>query len=113
MKILITVLLTLLTAAAVSAGSIVGYKALTSHSEPDIVVAVSARCQQRVSLEKTVDMTGSQCLQGDRIVHTSSTTLYYIINSRLQITVRTSEGSTYQVDTPLTTNVSVGDPWPQ
>jgi hypothetical protein len=112
MRILITVLLTLLATAAVSAGSIVVYKVLTTHSEPDRVVAVSAICQA-VAQGKTLDLTGSRCQEGDRTVDTSPNSSYAIINSRLQLTVRTSKGSTYQVDTLLTTDVSVGDPWPQ
>ena len=106
MKILVTVLLTLVIAATISALSIVSYVALTSDSEPtpqpDRVVAVLVKCQVWVTGGKALDLTGSECQQADRAV-----------NYRTQVTVRTSEGSTYQIDVPTTTKVAVGDTWPK
>jgi len=112
MKILVTVLLTLVIAATISALSIVSYKAVTSDSEPtpqpDRVVAVLAKCQILVTLDKTYEMTGSECQQGDRPYGD-----LVIVNSHLQLTVRTSQGSTYEIDVPTSTDVSVGDTWPK
>ena len=119
-KITVAVVLTLLIAATVSALSIVSCKAPTSDSEPipqpDRVIAVLAKCQQtreqphdiRDNLRNpiplyVVDQTGSECLTGKR----------NISNPRLQITVRTAQGSTYQLEVPITTKVAVGDVWPK
>ena len=105
-NITVAVLATLLIAATISALSIVSYKAVTGHSEPtpqpDRVVAVLAKCQSYVP-QKTLDLSGPDC-QNRKLT---------IINSRLQLTVRTPEGSTYQIDVPTTTDVSVGDTWPK
>jgi hypothetical protein len=111
MKILVAVFLTLIIAATISALSIVSYTALTSDSgstpQPDRVVAVLAKCQTAAS-GKTLDLTGSMCQGGDQVLGEG-----VIFNSRLQITVRTSEGSTYQIDVPFATSVAVGDTWPK
>ena len=103
-NIIVTVLLTLLIAATISALSIVSYRTVTGHSEPtpqpDRVVAVLAKCQ--FGMQGTLDLTGSQCQQD------KST-----FNRRLQLFVRTSEGSTYQIEVPIDTKVAVGDTWPK
>jgi hypothetical protein len=112
-NIIVTVVLTLVIAATISALSIVSYKALTSDSEPDIVVGVTARCEIYVTSDTIIETTGSECEQGNKVVHSSPTTSYSIRNSRRQVIVRTSKGSTYQIDVPITTKVAVGDTWPK
>jgi len=112
MRILVSVLVALLALGAASAGSIFGYKALSSNSEPDRVVAVLAKCSL-VAQGKTLDLTGSECEHGDRVGHTDSGISYTIFNSRLQLSVRTPQGSGYVVEVPFRADVSVGDPWPK
>ena len=97
---------------AVSAGSILAYRGLHTDSEPDRVVAAMPKCQELVEGGKIFDLAGSECQQGDSTAASATPSSYLIINSRLQLTVRTSNGSTYQIDVPITTDVHVGDTWP-
>jgi hypothetical protein len=111
--VVVTVAMTLLACAAVSAGSIAGYRLATGDSDPtpesDRVVGVLAKCQL-LAAGKTFDLTGSDCQRGDQQIGQSGAV---IINSRLELTVRTSEGSTYEIDVPFGTDVEVGDAWPK
>ena len=114
-NITVAVLATLLIAATISALSIVSYKAVTGHSEPtpqpDRVVAVLAKCEMEIAGgQQFHDMTGSECEQGDRSLPGGGGG---IINSHLQLAVRTSEGSTYEIDVPIDTKIAVGDTWPK
>ena len=66
--------------------------------EPDRVVGVIRRCMRGGTLAET----GIGCSRAD----------VGFRNDRLEVTIRTSQGTTYLVDMPVGTSVKVGDPWP-
>jgi len=111
-NIIVTVLVTLVIAATVSALSIVSYVAVTNDSEsppqPDRVVAVLAKCLMACPNNQRTEWIGERCEAGDHDLGQCA-----VINSRWQVTVRTASGSTYEIEVPITTGVAVGDTWPK
>jgi hypothetical protein len=87
----------------------------------DRVVNVLLRCEVSSGYRGISDFerTGDECVAHDytpipgaqRIA--GQPTGYYPKNVRLEVTVRTPSGSTYVVEAPPYTAVSVGDLWPQ
>ena len=67
--------------------------------EPDRVVGVIRRCIRGGKYAETGD--GCSRADGGRFM-----------DDRLEVTIRTSQGTTYLVAMPVGTSVKVGDPWP-
>ena len=66
--------------------------------QPDRVVGVIRRC-----------LVGGQAAEtGDGCSRTD----LRVFDDRLEVTIRTSQGTTYLVAMPVRTSVKVGDPWP-
>lgn len=67
-----------------------------------------ARCEFRdFEGDVRIEASGKRCEAADRSIGETGGKF----NSRLELTVRTSETATYKVGSPDTV-VSVGDPWP-
>ena len=67
--------------------------------EPDRVVGVIRRCMRGGQLAESGDV----CGQGGTV---------RMLDDRLEITIRTQQGTIYLVSLPVSTSVKVGDPWP-
>lgn len=101
--------------AAVALSSSSG-EATNTSADRDIVVGVIRRCTLW-SVTGARERNGNDCIPrtytpvaGPRIPGQS--TGYYPQNIRLELTVRTSDATTYTVDVPPETQVAVGDTWP-
>jgi hypothetical protein len=109
------------TAGLIIAGAILGgvigvVATLALHSsraeapQPDRVVGVVERCTVRGN-GQSVDLEGGTC--SDIRASYTATAGVAIVNTRLELTVRTDKGTTYTVDVPPSATVTVGDPWPK
>jgi hypothetical protein len=78
---------------------------------PDTVVGILKKCTLPTGPNDTsVDVNGPIC---DQMAKGGGDIVVGALNTRLELTVRTSAGTTYTFQAPPETVVNVGDPWPE